>query len=234
MTPVLVAACAALGLAAGTVVTVLTRSVAEDDPLFGQLRRRVAAGGVASLVSLASPLTMAATGTLFAVMAAHFGTDAALPAFLVLAAGLVALAIIDLRLLLLPNHVLYPTLVAVASLLAVAAAVDGRWADARSAAVGGVAGFAVMLVIHIINPAGLGFGDVRLSGLLGAALGWLSLGRVVLGLFLGFLAAALAGLGLMALGRKQGKDSLPFGPFLIVGALVAIVAGKELLDWYAV
>ena len=234
MTPVLVAACGTLGVALGCVITVVTRSVAEEDPLLAQLRRRIAGDGWSSLVSPTPGWIPVLTGGLFAAMAARFEGDAALPAFLVLAAGLVALAVIDVRLFLLPNHVLYPALVAVSSLLLVAAAVDDRWSDARGAAIGGVAGFLAMLVIHLVNPAGLGFGDVRLSGLLGAALGWLSLGRVVLGLFLGFLAAALAGVVLIALGRKGGKDSLPFGPFLILGALVAIFAGEAFLDWYAV
>ncbi|MGH9164318.1 MAG: prepilin peptidase [Acidimicrobiales bacterium] len=230
----LVVGCGLLGAVVGTFLTVVTASVSEEEPLFVQLRRRVRADGVTTLVSTRSPWMPLAAGAAFAAMAAHFGADAALPAFLALSAGVVALAAVDLRQYLLPNHVLYPTLVAVSTLLVLAASLDGEWGGLRRATVGGVAAFAAMFVVHVINPAGLGFGDVRLSGLLGAALGWLSAGRVVLGLFAGFLAAAVAGVALMAAGRKRGQDSLPFGPFLIAGALVAIWFGAPLLRWYGV
>lgn len=233
---VLVAACALVGLAVGGFVSVVVDTASPDEPLYPRMRRLVGDGGVAALVSYRSPLAplvTLATAAVFAALAARFGADAALPGFLVLGTGVVAISAIDLRHLLVPNHVLYPTLFAMAALLAVAAAVDGRWPDLVRAGVGGMAGFAAMFVIHVVNPAGLGFGDVRLAGLLGAAMGWLSLGRVLLGLFLGFLAAAVVGVVLMVTGRKTGKDSLPFGPFLVVGALAAILAGSPILDWYS-
>ncbi|MGH9181603.1 MAG: prepilin peptidase, partial [Acidimicrobiales bacterium] len=233
MTAALVVGCAGLGLAVGGLVSVVIATASPDEPLYGLLRQRVAAGGAASLVSYRKPAASLATAAVFAVLAARFGADAALPGFLVLAAGLVAISAIDLRLLLVPNHVLYPTLFAMAALLTVAAAVDDRWSDLGRAAAGGLLGFAVMFLIHLINPSGLGFGDVRLAGLLGGAMAWLSLGRVMLGLFLGFLGAALVGAVLVVAGRKRGTDSLPLGPFLVAGALVAIVAGGPILDWYS-
>ncbi len=233
MTALVVVGCGLLGLAVGGLVSVVAETASADEPLHPRMRRRLAAGGPPALVSYRSPWLPLLTGAVFAALAARFGADAALPAFLVLGAGAVAISAIDLRLFLIPNHVLYPTLVAMAGLLALAAAIDGRWSDLGRAGVGGAAGFGAMLVIHLVNPAGLGFGDVRLAALLGAALGWISLGRVVLGLFAGFLAAALLGVVLMAAGRKQGQDSLPFGPFLVAGALVAILAGGPVLEWYA-
>ena len=229
----LVVGCAALGLAVGGFVSVVIDTASPDEPLGPRLRRRLDAGGAAAMVSYRSPVGPLATAAVFGALAARFGADAALPAFLVLAAGLVAISVIDLRHFLVPNHVLYPTLFAMAALLAVAAAVDGRGGDLGRAALGGALGFAGMFLVHLASPASLGFGDVRLSGLLGAALGWLSLSRVLLGLFLGFLGAALVGVVLIAAGRRSGKDSLPFGPFLVTGALVAIVAGGPLLDWYS-
>lgn len=233
MTAPLVVGCGLLGLAVGGLVSVVAETASADEPLYPRMRRLLAAGGPSSLVSYRSPWLPLATGAVFAVLAGRFGADAALPAFLVFGAGAVAISAIDLRLFLVPNHVLYPTLFAMAGLLTLAAAVDGRWSDLGRAGIGGLAGFGAMLVIHVVNPAGLGFGDVRLAGLLGAALGWISLGRVLFGLFVGFLAAALAGVVLMAAGRKRGQDSLPFGPFLAAGALVAIVAGGPVLEWYA-
>jgi leader peptidase (prepilin peptidase)/N-methyltransferase len=89
-----------------------------------------------------------------------------------------------------------------------------------------------MFVIHLISPRGMGFGDVRLSFVLGMALGWLSWGHVALGLFIGFLLGAVVGSLLLVLKIKSRKDPVPFGPFLAAGALVAIFAGTQLLDLY--
>ena len=75
----------------------------------------------------------------------------------------------------------------------------------------------------LIYPAGLGWGDVKLSGLLGLYLGWLGLGALAAGLFLGYLFAAVAGLGLIATRRASRKSHLAFGPFLLAGALAAVL-----------
>ncbi|MGZ4757122.1 MAG: prepilin peptidase, partial [Acidimicrobiia bacterium] len=87
--------------------------------------------------------------------------------------------------------------------------------------------------IHVISPRGMGFGDVRLSFVLGFALGWLSWGHVYLGLFLGFLLGAVIGSLLIALRLRTRKDHVPFGPFLAAGALVAIYWGTQLLDLFS-
>jgi leader peptidase (prepilin peptidase)/N-methyltransferase len=75
----------------------------------------------------------------------------------------------------------------------------------------------------VIYPAGLGWGDVKLAGILGLYLGWLGLAVLAAGLFLGYLLAAGAGLGLIAAGRASRKTQLPFGPFLLAGTLAAIM-----------
>ena len=73
-------------------------------------------------------------------------------------------------------------------------------------------------------PAGIGMGDVKLAGPLGAYLGWLGATAFVAGLMAAWLLAAVTGLGLMAAGRATRKTQLPFGPFLIIGAFLAILA----------
>jgi len=78
----------------------------------------------------------------------------------------------------------------------------------------------------------MGFGDVRLSFVLGMALGWLSWGHVYLGLFLGFVLGAVIGVLLIATGLRTRKDHVPFGPFLVAGTFIAIFAGTQLLDLY--
>jgi leader peptidase (prepilin peptidase)/N-methyltransferase len=78
----------------------------------------------------------------------------------------------------------------------------------------------------------MGFGDVRLSFVLGLALGWLGWGYVGLGLFLGFLYGAVIGVGLIATRLKGRREHVPFGPFLAAGTLTAALWGHTILDWY--
>ena len=94
-------------------------------------------------------------------------------------------------------------------------------------------GFLLALYLSpLIYPAGMGFGDVKLAGVLGAYLGWLGWAEVVTGGFLGFLFGGLIGLALMASRRAGRKSQLPFGPFMLAGAFVAILWGAALADLY--
>lgn len=194
------------------------------------LRGRCRSCGTA--ISARYPLVELLTAALFAAVALRFPDDAELPAFLVLTAGLIALSAVDFERFLLPNRIVYPTLGLTSGLLVVAAAVDGDWRSLRDAAVGGALGFSLLFVIHLVSPKGMGFGDVRLAGLLGVALGWLSVGHVFVGLFLGFLLASVLGVGLIVLRLRSRRDRLPFGPFLVAGTLAAVFLGRPLLDWY--
>lgn len=183
-------------------------------------------------ISARYPAVELVTAALFAVTAARLGAVAALPAFLVVVAGLVAISAVDLELYIVPNRILYPTLFLAAPLLLGAAAYDGDWTGARTAAIGGAIGFGLLLVINLVSPAGMGFGDVRLAGLIGMIVGWLSVGEVFVALFVAFLLAAVLGVLLIALGIKTRKDKVPFGPFLAGGAMLAILFGSQILDWY--
>ncbi|HET7488237.1 MAG TPA: prepilin peptidase [Acidimicrobiales bacterium] len=180
------------------------------------------------------PLVELGTAAVFAIVAARIGPHAVLPAFLVVMAGLVAISAVDLELFIVPNRILYPTLFVAAPLLVIAAAVDGDWHRLLTAAIGGAIGWGLLFAIHMVSPAGMGFGDVRLAGLIGMLLGWLSLGHVLVALFLGFATAALVGVVLIAVGVKSRKDKLPFGPFLALGALLAVLFGTALIAAYGV
>ena len=96
---------------------------------------------------------------------------------------------------------------------------------------GGALSFALMLVIYVLSRGGMGFGDVKLAGLIGLYLGT-TLG--VLSLFLAFVLGASIGLVLLALRLKSRKDALPFGPFLAIGAYLAMAWGPDFLRWYQV
>lgn len=178
------------------------------------------------------PVVEAVTGALFVVAALRFGYAAELPAFAVFFAVLLALSAVDLERFLLPNKILYPGLFVTAALLVGAAAFDDRWGDLRSAVVGGLVGFGLLYLIHLVAPRGMGFGDVRLAGLIGFNVGWLSIGHVFVALFLGFLVASVVSVALIASKRRSRKDRIPFGPFLAAGAVLAVLVGQPLLNWY--
>jgi leader peptidase (prepilin peptidase) / N-methyltransferase len=183
-------------------------------------------------ISVRYPLVEVATGALFALMVLRFGLAWELPAYLYLAAIAVALALIDVDVHRLPNAIVLPSYPVAAVLLLLPAVVEGRWDDVLGAAAGGVILFAFYFLLAFIYPAGMGFGDVKLAGVLGAYLGWLSWGALGVGAFLGFLLGGVLGALLMAVGRAGRKSKIPFGPFMLAGALIAIFAADPLVELY--
>ena len=212
---------ALVGAAAGPWLALLADRVPERKPLRGAGLR--SPGMIA--ISVASAAVSAALGI-------RLGATWVLPAFLVFGACLVVVTVTDLRLFLIPNRIIYPTLLASVVLLGSGAALahDGR--ALKHAAIGGLAAWLALLVIHLINPRGMAFGDVRLAAVIGAYTGWFGYDHVFLGLFLGFIAAAVIGGVLIVSKRRGAKDPVPFGPFLAVGALAAVLFGHSILHWY--
>jgi leader peptidase (prepilin peptidase)/N-methyltransferase len=174
----------------------------------------------------------ALTAVLFAAMAAWFGPVAQLPAYLYLMAVGVALALIDLDVQRLPDVLTLPSYPVGAALLGVASIVhhDG-WSMARAAA-GMAVLFAFYFTVAFIAPRGMGFGDVKLSGVLGLYLAWLGWGQLVVGAFAAFAVGAVVGIGLILFAGGGRKTKVPFGPFMLVGALIGILAGHQLADAY--
>jgi leader peptidase (prepilin peptidase)/N-methyltransferase len=162
---------------------------------------------------------------LFAGAALRFGWDWSMPAFLVLLAGLLALACTDIEHYLLPKRIVYPVLGLVCGLLFVAAAVTGAWSHLAMAVGCAAVWFVAFGAINLLEPRLLAFGDVRLAPVLGLGLGWLGLDEVLLGFFAANMIGAVVGLGLLAAKLTQRKSRLPYGAFLAVGTYVAIYAG---------
>jgi leader peptidase (prepilin peptidase) / N-methyltransferase len=183
-------------------------------------------------ISARYPLVELATAVLFALAALRFGFDWALPGYLWFFAALLAVSVIDLERFLVPNRIVYPSLVASLVLLGAAALLEHDLGALGRALLGAVLASGGLFVLALLYPRGMGMGDVKLALLLGLYLGWLSLGHVPLGLFLGFLLGSIVGLGLLVTGVRGRKDPLPFAPFLAAGAVVAVLVGQPLLDWY--
>jgi leader peptidase (prepilin peptidase)/N-methyltransferase len=146
-------------------------------------------------------------------------------AFAWAAGAAVVLGAVDLASHRLPDRVTFPAAVVCAAAFLVDAAVLGSWGAFVRALLAAAAAFAVAYGAAAISPEGLGFGDVKLLGLLGLLLGWFGWGVLLAGVFLGLLTGAAVSLALLA-GRRAGwRTALPFGPPLMLGAVLALALG---------
>ena len=199
--------------------------VAVAVPVGGWLFRRARRRACAAAIGGWDLLVKVGTGAGFAVMTLRLGPGPVLPAFLLLAALAPVLTVSDLRWRRLPDRLTLPAYPAAAVLLAAGAlAIPDGGRRFLSALAGLAAAWLFFALLALIHPGGLGWGDVKLSGVLGLYLGWLGPTAVAAGLFGAFVLAALAGLGLIAAGRATRKSQLPFGPFMLVSAIAVIAA----------
>jgi len=180
-------------------------------------------------ISLRYPMVELACAALFAGTAARFGHQWDLPAFLVLFAGLLALSCIDVEHMLLPKSIVWPLTVLVTILLLLAAAETDNWHAFTIGAICAAAWFAVFFALNLASPRLMGFGDVRLSLVLGLSLGWLGVGYVLLGFFAANLIGAAVGIALIATKQIERQSRIPYGIFLAAGCALAVFAGPELL-----
>ncbi|CAB4856944.1 unannotated protein [freshwater metagenome] len=214
-------ACGACGLQLGPLDLVPVLSWLA---LRGKCRRCRAPIGIEPLV-----LELATSG-LFVAIEVKFGLSWELGAYCALAAGLVALSWIDLKTKRLPREIIYVTAAIGVPLLCVAALVTHEPKRIWMLLLGASIALAFMAGVYLLSRGGMGDGDVRLSPLLGAYLGWLNPGFVAVGLFLGFLFGAVVGVVMMIMGRAGRKTAVPFGPFLAAGTMAAIWVGQPAID----
>ncbi|MBV9293488.1 MAG: prepilin peptidase [Frankiales bacterium] len=183
-------------------------------------------------ISARYPAVELLTAGLFAAMAAEIGWHAELPAYLYLVAVGVALAFIDLDCQRLPDALTLPSYAVGIVGLGVASAVHRDAWSIERALIGMAALFAFYFTVAMISPRGMGFGDVKLSGVLGLYLAWQGWDQLGVGAFAAFVVGGLAGVVLMAFAGAGRKTKVPFGPFMIIGALIGIFAGHPLGHLY--
>jgi leader peptidase (prepilin peptidase)/N-methyltransferase len=179
-------------------------------------------------ISIQYPLVEVVTGLLFVATAAVTPVGPLLAARLLFACALVVLFAIDLEHQILPNVITLPGIVVG---LAFALVGPPGW---RASLVGAALGGGVLYAIaagyyYVRHEDGLGMGDVKMLAMIGAFLGWQ---QMLLTLVLASFAGAIVGLAIIALQRGSMKYALPFGTFLAVGALAAMLVGQPVIDWY--
>ncbi|GAC1384348.1 MAG: A24 family peptidase [Marmoricola sp.] len=180
-------------------------------------------------ISARYPLVEAATATAFVGVVIRFEHDPRLwPAYLYLAAMGIALALIDLDVHRLPDVIVVPSYLVVAALLLI----DWHPHALLRAAEGGAVLFAFYYAIAVVAKGAMGFGDVKLAGVLGGAMAYRSWGTLLTGSFLAFILGSIVGVLLIGLGKAGRKSAIPFGPFMILGALAAVLGAGALGDAY--
>ncbi len=200
----------------------------DNVPVVSWLLLRGRCRDCATPVAVRYPLVELAGAALFVVLGARFGLAWELPAYLYLAAVGLALALIDLDTHRLPDALVLPSYVVAAVLLAVASGP----ADVIRAATGGAVLFGVYFLLAVARPGGMGFGDVKLAGLLGIHLAWLGWGSLAVGGFAAFLLGGVFAAGLVVTRRAGRASGIPFGPWMLLGAAVGVLAGERLWQAY--
>lgn len=195
-----------VGLVAGLLMAPLAAPYVGDVPR----RRRIMMGLV--------------TAALFGALGWRVGLEPVLPALLYLAAVGTLLGFIDVEVKRLPDRFTLPSYGIAAALLAAAAPfTDDGLRRFEHALIGMAVLFVLYVVQVLVAPSGIGMGDVKLSGVLGLYLGWFGQDAWVLGLLATYLLGGLVAVGIMVV-RRTRKGEFPFGPYMLVGALVAVLS----------
>lgn len=162
------------------------------------------------------------TGLLFLLNYFFFGISLQTALGIIFCCVLIIVSFIDIEFRIIPNTIVLPF--AIVGLGLNIFMDPPRWWFPLAFAAGA---FAFMLIINLIYPRGMGMGDVKLSLMAGAFLAK----NVITGLFLGFLLGAIYGIGLI-IKKKKLKQTIPFGPFISLGSIIALFWGNNILKWY--
>jgi leader peptidase (prepilin peptidase)/N-methyltransferase len=172
-----------------------------------------------------------ATGVVFALLAWHYGLSPALGIMAFYACLFIIIFVIDLEHGLILNKVAYPGMVVVFLL----ALYPWPWLNqsivmrVAYAALGGAIGFAIFLLIAIVSRGGMGWGDVKLAALIGLATGF---PLVFLAIIMAAILGGIVAVALLITKKRKRRQTIPFGPFLAVAAMVTLLWGSSILNWY--
>jgi leader peptidase (prepilin peptidase)/N-methyltransferase len=177
-----------------------------------------------------APVVATATAVLFAITPLAVDVDWVLPAYLWFVAVTVTLTLTDLDTKLIPNRILFPGTAVGLVLLMVGAIIENG--PIVRPLTGGVVYFLLLLVLALIARGGFGFGDVKLAFLLGLFTAYQSWDTLIVAMFAAFLLGGLVSAILVVFRIRSRKDSIPFGPYLVAGAYLAIVWAATISAWY--
>ena len=172
--------------------------------------------------NIATPIVIAVNAALYFLLAQQFEHNITVLTFGVLVGAGMWLSLIDIDTHLLPRRIVYRTIAGAMPLLVLSAFFDNTGSIAGMF-IGGIAMWFMLHVLEVLSRGDLGGGDVGLGGLLGLYLGWLSYEAILVGLFASFLAGGFFAVALLISRKANRHTHFAFGPFLIVGTLIAVL-----------
>ncbi len=206
-------------------------SAMENIPIISYLFLRGKCKGCKTKISLRYPLIEALSGALIGVAAYQYGYNYAVLFTFIFIFALIALTFIDFDTQLLPDDITLPLL-----WFGLLFNLIGGFTDLESAVIGAMLGYLVLWSVYwlfklVTGKEGMGYGDFKLLGAIGAWFGWQLLPAVIL---LSSVAGALIGIGLILFKGKGRSTAIPFGPFLALGGIAALFFGQRLAQFYLV
>ena len=201
----------------------------ENIPLVSYLALRGKCASCKAGISTRYPVVEALTGALSGYIAWRYGFTWHTLAMLVFVWSMIALAFIDLDTFYLPDDITLPLVWA-----GLLANMGGLFVDLQSAVIGAIAGYLALWLVFwgyklATGKDGMGYGDFKLLAAIGAWLGWKMLPVVIL---LSSLVGAIVGISLIVFARHGRNVPIPFGPYLVLGGLIALFWGDQLLQYY--
>jgi prepilin signal peptidase PulO-like enzyme (type II secretory pathway) len=178
-----------------------------------------------------------ATAVIFALLYWHYRLHPELGVMAFYACLFIVIFVIDLEHSLILNKVVYPSMVValLLSLMPQSWLTQESWLTTTiepgiaSAALGGVIGFVIFLLIAVVSRGGMGWGDVKLAALIGLATGF---PLVFLAIIMAAILGGIVAVALLAAKKRGRRAMIPFGPFLAVAAMVTLLWGSHILSWY--
>lgn len=201
----------------------------ENIPIISWLMLSGKCKGCKTKISMRYPLVEALTGALIGITAYKFGyTHTTFFAFIYVFA-LITLTFIDFDTQLLPDDITLPLL-----WLGLLFNLNQGFTDLKSAVLGAIFGYLILWSVYwlfklVTGKEGMGYGDFKLLGAIGAWFGWQILPAVIL---LSSVLGAVIGIGMIAFRGKTGNTAIPFGPFLALGGIAALFFGQQLASFY--
>jgi leader peptidase (prepilin peptidase)/N-methyltransferase len=180
-------------------------------------------------ISMRYPLVEAVNAAGYVTILATFGANWTTVLYCLLFSALLVVTGTDLTHFMIPNVITLPGIVV--GLVGAATVLPVRLLDASLGVVvgAGILWFLVWVSPYIFGKEGMGLGDVKLLGMIGAFLGWKP---ALLTIMIGSLAGSVIGLSLIAFGLMKRDQYIPFGPYLVFGAIVALFFAEPVLNWY--
>ena len=172
-----------------------------------------------------------ATAVIFALLYWHYGLSPALGIMAFYACLFTIIFVVDLEHGLILNKVVYPGMVVALLLALLPRPWLTQWVvtGITNAALGGAVGFVILLLIAIVSRGGMGWGDVKLAALIGLATGF---PLVFFSLIMGAIIGGIVAVALIIAKKKTRRETIPFGPFLALAAMITLLWGSNILSWY--